>query len=100
MVLQISFRKLALIEKAKKKYDKIQPVGMRKDFFDCFTEYKGENIFWFDTPDGDTHIVKEDNTGRIPCAKGDPDCNALINFTPEVQKEQCSICVNKEKTTF
>lgn len=52
-----------LIQQAKDIHKDILPVGSKKCFDDCFTLCDFNNevklIFWFDTTDGSTHIVKK-----------------------------------------
>jgi len=48
-----------LFQEAVKRYKRIYPVSRKRNFKDCFTYYEGMLIFWFNTIDRSTHVVKE-----------------------------------------
>lgn len=50
--------KMRLINSAHKKYKDISPVSNYKTFDECFTIYGGVLVFWFNTKDASTHVVK------------------------------------------
>jgi hypothetical protein len=52
-------RKAALIQQAKDKYRDIFPTGRMETLDDCFTVRGDELIFWFNTSEGTTHVLKE-----------------------------------------
>ncbi|MBD3344212.1 MAG: hypothetical protein GF401_04015 [Chitinivibrionales bacterium] len=47
-----------LICHAVKKYKKIFPCAEKKGFEECFTSRGDSLVFWFNTPDHSTHVVK------------------------------------------
>ena len=50
-----------LIQQAINKYINIYPVGRNTTFNDeCFTMFRNKLMFWFNTKDGSTHIIKKD----------------------------------------
>jgi hypothetical protein len=51
--------KKKLINKAIQKYRKIFPCGNQKDISDCFTQIGNDILFWFNTEDESTHLLKE-----------------------------------------
>jgi hypothetical protein len=48
-----------MLFEAEIKNGKITPCGKDKTWEDCFTEYKGYLLFWFNTPDGSTKAIKQ-----------------------------------------
>ena len=48
-----------IIEEASRRYEKIFPVIHKKKLQDCFTYWEDMVIFWFNTADCSTHIIKE-----------------------------------------
>ena len=50
-----------LVEKARKKYGKIAPVGKKQGLEECFTDdLWGNRVFWFnDRTIGSTHMMRE-----------------------------------------
>ena len=58
----MSRQELDLIQKAKKRFCRIRPVGGRRTFADCFTRMNGRLCFWFDTPDHSTHVIVDDSS--------------------------------------
>lgn len=52
-------QKIELYRKALKKFSKIYPVGSHDTFEKCFTTFRGNLYFWFDTPDHSTHLISE-----------------------------------------
>lgn len=57
MTNQITELKKYLIEKAKERYGIIAPAG-NKLFDECFTEYNGFLLFWFNSEDKSTRVIK------------------------------------------
>ncbi len=55
----MSKREKKLIKRAIKDYKTIYPCGHFDEFSKCFTEIKDELVFWFNTEDGSTHIIKQ-----------------------------------------
>ncbi|MDG5814891.1 hypothetical protein QA601_07375 [Chitinispirillales bacterium ANBcel5] len=49
-----------LISLAKRQYKKIFPCSYRQNFNDCFTVYENYVLFWFNTEDQTTHVLKAD----------------------------------------
>jgi len=53
-----------LIIKARKRHTNIYPCGSKKSFGDCFTvvglKNKSSILFWYDSDDKSTHLVKEE----------------------------------------
>lgn len=50
-----------LIVKARERHEeKIYPVGGRKRFSDGLSIYGSAACLWYDTPDGSTHIAREE----------------------------------------
>lgn len=48
----------AMVKLAKVRFGKdLRPVRNHKSLDQCFTDYDGELILWFNTPDHSTHIV-------------------------------------------
>ena len=47
-----------LLKKAFKSHNRIFPCGAKASFSECFTIIDENLIFWFNTLDGSTHIVK------------------------------------------
>lgn len=92
MVKTLSFSQVKLIKDAEKRHGDITPCGEKNGF-----TYEKGWIFWYDTADKSTHIVREDIKYKIPCKKGDPNCNAMHNYSPETQKKVCDYCLNHEK---
>ena len=52
-----------MLDEANGRYNKIYPVGGRKQWSECFTEDMGFIILWFDTEDRSTHVV----TRKVTC---------------------------------
>lgn len=52
-------RKAALIRQAREKYVEIFPAGRMKTLEECFTVRGDELIFWFNTSEGTTHVIRE-----------------------------------------
>jgi len=48
-----------LLEQARQLYGKIYKVAHRKTWRECFTCEYGYLIFWFNTRDHSTHVLKE-----------------------------------------
>jgi len=56
-----------LIRNAFRKFGEIKPIGEARSFCDsrCFSRgvgkiYEGKLMFWFETPDGSSHLVTEE----------------------------------------
>ncbi|MBD3322281.1 MAG: hypothetical protein GF350_14370 [Chitinivibrionales bacterium] len=54
-------RKELLIKAARKRHGTILPVADVKDLDDSFTTHHDALLFWYNTEDGSTHIVKDAN---------------------------------------
>ena len=54
----MSEEKIELIQLAFRKYENITPCGKRESFAECFTRLDDELMFWFNTEEGSTHMVK------------------------------------------
>lgn len=55
-------RKQALIAAARAQHGDIQPCSGKRSLEDCFTDEAGVGlIFWFNTPDHTTRIIKEES---------------------------------------
>ncbi len=54
----MSHLKNKLIDMAMDEYESILPCADRKSLLDCFTVEKGELLFWFNTEDRSTHLLK------------------------------------------
>jgi len=52
--------KKSLIEQAEDQYDKINFVNNKKNWDDCFTIEDGKIMFWFNTEDNSTHVLRAD----------------------------------------
>lgn len=67
---ELDSRCLALISEARRLYGPITPCGSAADFKECFIKVNGSLIFWFNSLDGSTHIVKSaatrSTTQRMP----------------------------------
>ncbi|MDO5575606.1 MAG: hypothetical protein Q4F84_00890 [Fibrobacter sp.] len=50
--------KTKLINKAQEMYSNIYPCGNNVSFVDCFTICENDLIFWFNTDDNSTHLLK------------------------------------------
>jgi hypothetical protein len=50
--------KLKLILQAKKLYNHIDPCGNKDTLYECFTINENKLIFWFNTKDHSTHMIK------------------------------------------
>lgn len=48
-----------LMKQARQQYSEIFPCS-GKNWEDCFSVASGKLLFWFNTPDGQTHIVGEE----------------------------------------
>ena len=57
----LTSRHQELIEEARRRYGPIKPCGSATTFGQCFSSLNGRLIFWFNTQDGSTRVVK---TGR------------------------------------
>ena len=58
--------KQKLIKKAKKKYERMDPLGNHKTFEKCFTTVRGKLHFWFNTKDGTTKmLIQENGNGNL-----------------------------------
>ena len=55
----------ALIERARRRCGAILPCGSRRTLEECFAVIQGKLAFWFNTPDGNSHIEIE--SGEAPC---------------------------------
>jgi hypothetical protein len=51
--------KLALLEKARDLYGTVNPCSRKTAFEECFSELNDHLAFWFNTQDGSTHVVVE-----------------------------------------
>jgi len=51
--------KLKLILQAKKLFNHIYPCGNKESFYECFTINEKNLVFWFNTKDHSTHMLKE-----------------------------------------
>lgn len=51
---------LHLIDKAIDKHGTIYPCANMVYLTDCFTNYDGKWIFWYNTEDNSTHVVTEE----------------------------------------
>jgi len=59
--MQISIgQKKRMISAARKKWGKIHPLPHRNSLENCFTEMLGKAVFWFNTNDKSTHLIKEE----------------------------------------
>ncbi len=47
-----------LIAKAVEDFSRIYPVADTGDFENCFTYHKNNIVFWFNTTDNSTHVVR------------------------------------------
>ncbi len=54
----MSKEKIELILLASSMHEKIKPCGNCKTYSDCFTKLDDELLFWFDTEEGSTRMVK------------------------------------------
>lgn len=50
-----------IMEQALRKYKKIYPCGSKKSLWECFTRYNDSVLFWFNTEDDTTHMIRQDN---------------------------------------
>jgi hypothetical protein len=51
------YRRIVL--KAVKRHIKIFPCSNRKNFQECFTLYDDKLLFWYNTIDGNTHLLMQ-----------------------------------------
>lgn len=56
-------QQLDLLDKAHRQYGVIVPCGNRLRLQDCFSVIQGRLAFWFNTPDGNSHIEVERHPG-------------------------------------
>lgn len=54
--------KQKMIQRALKKHKKIFPCSNKNDLLECFTEHRGQVLFWYNTEDLSTHVL----TNRLP----------------------------------
>ncbi len=76
-------KKKKLIQLAYSLYKKIRPCGGRKTFYDCFTTVDDELLFWFDTEDNNTHMIKSSMAEEIvdDCRnKGEKSVNTAVRL--------------------
>jgi hypothetical protein len=59
--------KLSMRREAEAKYGKISPCGGKKTLDDCYSFFKDWFMFWFNSQDGSTHIIRK--TIPVPAAK-------------------------------
>jgi hypothetical protein len=52
--------KKELIDEATRSHRIILPTARRIDISECFTVMCDKMVFWFNTPDGSTHILTRD----------------------------------------
>lgn len=57
MYLKKKIRK-EIIKEAQKKYSEIVPCGLKKSFDECFDVLDGTVVFWFNTKDKNTHLLR------------------------------------------
>ena len=49
----------SMIKDACKKFGRVLPCGKLKSFDGCFTWFDGQVLFWFNTTDGSTHVIRQ-----------------------------------------
>ncbi|MCL2220437.1 MAG: hypothetical protein FWC23_10090 [Chitinispirillia bacterium] len=49
--------KRSLIKQARRQYKEIYPCGTKRSLSECFTTYKDELTFWFNTSDKSTRLL-------------------------------------------
>jgi hypothetical protein len=54
----MNYEKIKLINQAIMIYKKIYPCGNKRNLFDCFTQIGNSILFWFNTEDHSTHLLK------------------------------------------
>jgi hypothetical protein len=55
----MSSQQLKVVERARAKYGAIYPCSGRTALTECFTQERGQVIFWFNSKDNSTHIETE-----------------------------------------
>ncbi|MBD3344588.1 MAG: hypothetical protein GF401_05960 [Chitinivibrionales bacterium] len=65
-------RKKLLIKAAKKRHGSIRPVANVKDLDESFTTHHDALLFWYNTDDGSTHILKDNGSNE---SGGDKETN-------------------------
>jgi hypothetical protein len=49
--------KRKLLTRAFKRYRKVYPCASVKNFSECYSIYNNKIYFWFNTEDGNTHVL-------------------------------------------
>lgn len=57
---QLEMIKLECLKRAQHKYDEITPIVGKGDLSECFTLHENHLVFWFNSADRSTHVVKYD----------------------------------------
>ncbi len=57
--------KQKMIQRALRKHKKIFPCSNKEELSDCFTEHKGQILFWYNTEDQTTHLITKKVSAEI-----------------------------------
>lgn len=61
----MKLNKRRMITRARKKYGRIYPCGEKKNIEECFDAFENHLLLWFNTDDGQTHLILEKEDALI-----------------------------------